>query len=45
MHISAHKHNDYTVYCMQVSQVSVWLGNQSGSGILKGRIKLAPETR
>ena len=37
--------NDCTACCTQASQVSAWPGDQSGSGVLKGMINLAPETR
>ena len=30
--------NDCTACCTQASQVSAWLGDQSGSGVLRGTI-------
>ena len=35
--------NDCTACCKQASQVSAWLGDQSGSGVLKGTIDLLPK--
>ena len=35
--------SDYTDCYTQASQVSTWLGVQSGSGILKGMINLLPK--
>ena len=37
--------NHCTAFHTQASQVSTQPGDQSGSGILKGMINLAPETR
>ena len=38
---------NFTACCMQESQVSLWPGDQSGSGVLKGTIKklLKPDER